>query len=142
MLLERTMMNMGTKLVMILVSLLIGVSNSSAQQKDIIDAFAGYFRTSDVKKISAQFSSTLELSILSEENVYSKAQAAQIMRGFFSKNKPAALKIIHRVNSNPNHKIAVFSMLTARDKFRISISFSSSGTRFLVKEMRIEYDKQ
>ncbi|MEJ7692711.1 DUF4783 domain-containing protein [Daejeonella sp.] len=133
---------MRTKLLMILVSLLMGVSDLQAQQADIVDAFAKYFRTSDAGKMSDEFSSTLQLNILSEENVYSKAQAEQIMRDFFSKNKPTSVKIVHRLRSNPNYKIAVLSMLTAKDKFRISISYSGSGTRFLIKEMRIEYDKQ
>ncbi len=133
---------MRAKLFIILVFFLIGVSDSKAQQTDFIDALARYFRTSDASKMSDGFSSTLQLNILSEENVYSKAQAEQIMRDFFSKNKPVSVKIIHRLTSNPNYKLAVLSMLTAKDSFRVSISLSSSGTRFLVKEMRIEYDKQ
>lgn len=133
---------MRTKLFLILVSLLIGVPNAKAQQPDIIDVVAKHIRASDASKVSAQFSSVLQLNILSEENVYSKAQAQQILRDFFSKNKPVSVKIIHRLGSNPNYKLAVLSMLTAKDKFRISISFSSNGTRFLIKDMRIEYDKQ
>lgn len=127
---------------MIFVSLLIGSLKLQAQQSDLIDAIAKYFRTSDAAKISGEFSSTLQLNILSEESVHSKAQAEQIIRDFFSKNKPVSVKIIHRLTSNPNYKLAVLSMLTAKEKFRISITLSSSGNRFLIKEMRIEEDKQ
>ncbi len=133
---------MRTKLLVILVSLLMGVLNLEAQQTDIADAFARYFRTSDESKMAGDFSSALQLNILSEENVYSKAQAQQIMRDFFSKNKPVSVTVVNRLSSNENYKLAVLSMVTDKDKFRISISFSSTGKRFLVKEMRIEYDKQ
>lgn len=133
---------MRTKLFSLFVCLIMSMSVASAQQSDVFDSLAKYFSTSDAPKISALFSSTLELNILSEENVYSKAQAEQIMRDFFSKNEPASVKIIHRLNSNPNFKLAVFSMATAKDKFRISISVSSNADAFLVKQIRIEYDKQ
>ena len=103
---------------------------------------ARYFKSADAEKISAYFSSTLELHILSEENLYSKAQAEQIIRDFFSKNKPVSLKIIHRLSSNPNYELAVFLLATKDDKFRVSISLSSNGERFLVKEIRIEQDKE
>ena len=133
---------MRTKLLLILVCVLSALSAARAQQSDVIDALARYFGASDAQKISTYFSSTLELNILSDENVYSKAQAEQIMRDFFSKNKPVSIKIVHRLSSNPNYKLAVFSMVTAKDKFRVSISLGSSGETFLVKEIRIEYDKQ
>ena len=124
------------------VCLIMSMSVASAQQGDVFDSLAKYFSASDAPKISSLFSSTLELNILSEEDVYSKAQAEQIMRDFFSKNEPVSVKIIHRLNSNPNFKLAVFSIATVKDKFRISISLSSDAETFLVKQIRIEYDKQ
>jgi hypothetical protein len=133
---------MRTKFLLIIVSFFSSLLTARSQQTDVIDALARYFSASDAQKVSAYFSSTLELNILSEENVYSKAQAEQIMRDFFSKNKPVSIKIVHRLSSNPNYKLAVFSMVTAKDKFRVSISLGSSGETFLVKEIRIEHDKQ
>jgi hypothetical protein len=133
---------MRTKLLLIFLSLLVTLSPLRAQQIDVVDALARHFHASDAQKISEYFSSTLELNILSEENIYSKAQAEQIMRDFFSRNKAVSVKIIHRVTSNPNYKLAVLSVVTANDKFRVSISLSSNGEKFLVKEIRIEQDNQ
>ena len=132
---------MRTKLILIFVSLLYSISTASAQQQDVIDTLAKFFNTADASKISTLFSSTLELDILAQENLYSKAQAELIMRDFLSKNKPLSVKIIHRLLSNPNYKLAVLSMATIKDKFRVSISLSSNDESFLVKQIRIEYDK-
>ena len=115
---------------------------SVVQQGDVIDTISGYLKTSNVRELSQYFSSVIELSILAEEEVYSKAQAELVLRDFFSKNKPSSVKIIHRLNSNPNHKFAVLSILTDKDKFRISISLSNTGDKFLIKEIRIEHDKE
>ena len=132
---------MRTKLILIFVSLLYSISTASAQQQDVIDTLAKFFNTADASKISTLCSSTLELDILAQENLYSKAQAELIMRDFLSKNKPLSVKIIHRLLSNPNYKLAVLSMATIKDKFRVSISLSSNDESFLVKQIRIEYDK-
>ena len=132
---------MRTKLILIFVSLLYSISTASAQQQDVIDTLAKFFNTADASKISTLFSSTLELDILAEENLYSKAQAELIMRDFLSKNKPLSVKIIHRLLSNPNYKLAVLSMATIKDKFRVSISLSTNDESFLIKQIRIEYDK-
>lgn len=133
---------MRTRLLLILVSLFYSISTTSAQQSDVIDVLAKYFSAADAPKISSMFSSTLELDILSEEDLHSKAQAELIMRDFFSKNKPVSIKIIQRLSSNPDYKLAVFLMSTSKDKFRVSISLSSNDEGFLIKQIRIEYDKQ
>ena len=133
---------MRTRLLLICVSLIFSISTARAQQSDVIDVLAKYFAAADASKISSMFSSTLELDILSEEDLHSKAQAELIMRDFFSKNKPVSVKIIHRLVSNPDFKLAVFLMSTSQDKFRVSLSLSSNDDGFLIKQIRIEYDKQ
>lgn len=116
-------------------------SFARAQQKDVIDTLSGYFKTAQAEKIAEYLPSVVELDILGEKNSYSSAQAEIILRDFFTKNKPASVKIINRLSSNPNHKLTILSLQSAKDKFRISISLSSNAERFLVAEIRIEYDK-
>ncbi len=135
-------MSMAKRLLPILIVFLTILTAAKTKQAADIDVLAKYFTAGDAQKVSEYFSSTLELNILSEENLYSKPQAEQIIRDFFSKNKPVSVKIIHRLISNPNYKLAVLSMVTAKDKFRVTISLSSNGERFLIKEMRIEYEKE
>lgn len=133
---------MDLKFFRIFISFVLIASTAQARQADIIDTITGYFKDAETQKLSAYFSSPVELNILSEENSYSTAQAELIMRNFFSKNKPVSVKVVHRLTSNPNYKLAVLSMQTAKDKFRVSISLRNSGERLLVREIRIEYDKQ
>jgi hypothetical protein len=115
---------------------------AKSQNKDVIDNLSGFFKTAEAQKISEYFSSAVELNILAEENSYSKAQAEIILRDFFFRNKPLSVKILHRLSSNPDYKLAVLSLQTAKDNFRVSISLTSNGERFLINEIRIEFDKQ
>ena len=58
----------------------------SYMQGDIVDNLPTLFKAGNSKELAKNFSSSVELSILGEEDVYSKAQAEQILRDFFTKH--------------------------------------------------------
>ena len=133
---------MGTKMFFTLITVLNLFFNSEPQQKDTFDTLSGYFRSSGSREIAAYFSPLIEMNILSDENEYSKAQAELILRDFFQKNKPVSVRVVHRLSSNPNFRFAVLSYQTDSEKFRVSVSMSREGEKFLIKVIRIEYDKE
>lgn len=133
---------MEKRFLQIFIFIVVSAPSALAQQKDIIDSLLGYLRASDAKNIAANFSSSVELNILGDENTYSKAQAEQVIRNFLTRNKPLNVRLVHRLTSNPAYRLAVFSVKTDSDSFRVTISLSSSGEHFLIREMRIESDKQ
>lgn len=133
---------MGSKILLFIISFLFTSSTAEVQQKDVIDVLSVYFKESNSKDLAGHFSSLIEMSIMSEENEYSKAQAELILRDFFLKNKPASVKVIHRLSSSANYRFAVLSFQTTNDNYRISISLALEGDRFLIKVIRIEYDKE
>lgn len=132
---------MGTKLLLAVISFIFIFSDARSQQKDVVDTLSGFVKAANTRDLSGYFSSIIDMSILEDENEYSKPQAELILRNFFSKNKPVSVSILHRLNSNPNYLYAVLSVLTVTNKFRFSISLSN-GDKFLIKEIRIEYDKE
>jgi hypothetical protein len=109
---------------------------------DSFDEIADFLKESDSRNIAAFFAPFIEMNILSEENEYSKAQAELILRDFLLKNKANSVKIVHKLNSNPNYRFAVFSYHGVEKKFRISISMTKEGESFIIKSIRIEYDKE
>jgi len=133
---------MGTKIFITIITVLNLLFYSEPQQKDSFDTLSGYFRSSGSREIAAYFSPLIEMNILSDESEYSKAQAELILRDFFQRNKPVSVRVIHRLSSNPNFRFAVLSYQTDKDKYRVSISMSREGEKFLIKVIRIEYDKE
>lgn len=115
---------------------------AQAQTPDIIDDVFALLKTSDTKEISKHFASTVELTILTEEDVYSKVQAELILKNFLDKHQPEAVKIIHRLNSNPNYRFGVALLSTSNGSFRTSFSMKNTAGRFQITEMRIEQDKE
>ena len=134
---------MGAKILIIsIISCFFSSMPAEVQQKDIFDTLSGYFKDSNSKEIAGYFASVIELEILSEEGEYSKAQAELILRDFFSKHTPVSVKVIHRLSSSSNYKFGVLYLQSKEDKLRVSISMANNGSKFWIKTITIENDKE
>ncbi len=108
---------------------------------DPVERTAALIKTNSVKELVKTFASNIELTILSEDNVYSREQAEVILNNFFTKDTPTGIKIIHRVDSNPELRFAVCILNTRNGNFRTSFSLRSSNGNYEVTELRIEEEK-
>lgn len=124
-----------------LIVLFVNMSSFVSFQGDIIDSLSAHFKTGNSKEIAASFSPSVDLIIIDEEDVYSKAQAEQILRSFFSKYPPIKSAVIHRLNTNPNYRYGALSLATKNGTFRVSVTMKKSGTAFFITELRIETEK-
>ena len=123
--------------------LFVHLSPNNALQADIVDQLAANFRLGNSKEIAKNFSSSIELIIIDQEDVYSKAQAEQILKDFFIKNPPTKVAIVHQLNNVP-FRLGILSMQTKSGKFRVTISMAlkKPSNTFLITELRIEADKE
>ncbi len=108
---------------------------------DPIDKVADLIRDGNTAELSKLFAPNVEITILGQENVYSKEQSEVILDKFFGQNKPLSVKILHKVNSNPNYLFAVLTLITDKGSFRVSYTLKgTNGTPQLI-ELRIETEK-
>jgi hypothetical protein len=123
--------------------LFVHFSPNNALQADIVDQLAANFRLGNSKEIAKNFSSSIELIIVDQEDVYSKAQAEQILKDFFIKNPPSKVSIVHQLNNVP-FRLGILYMQTKSGKFRVTISMAlkKPSNTFLITELRIEADKE
>ena len=122
--------------------MLLFVVASLFAKADVIDDIAGHLKSGDIKALSAYFSSTVELSVLGQEDIYSNVQAGIILKDFFQKNPPKSYKVIHKVTSNVNYKLGVILLTTSNDSFRVSYELKSTEGKFQIAQMRIEENKE
>jgi hypothetical protein len=115
--------------------------SSVSFQGDIIPELAAFFKSANSKEIGAHFSPTVDLIVLEDEENYSKVQAEQIIRDFFTKHPPVSSTIIHTIDTNPNYRFCILSLSTRSGKFRVSVTLKKTGTSFFITELRIEADK-
>ncbi|MBB2145519.1 DUF4783 domain-containing protein [Pedobacter sp. LMG 31464] len=126
-----------------LMLLLLHFPSNNTAQADIIDDLSVHFKVGNSKEIAKNFAGSVELIIIDQEDVYSKAQAEQILRDFFVKNSPNKIAIVHRLSTNPNYRLGIFSLGTKTGKFRVTITLKKNvANAFLITELRIEPDKE
>ncbi|MFD1631483.1 DUF4783 domain-containing protein [Pseudopedobacter beijingensis] len=109
---------------------------------DIIDDVAQSFKNGNAKSLAQYFASSIELSMLNQEDVYSSAQAEIIFKDFFQKNTPVSTRVIHKVTSNANYKFGVILLSTSKNNYRISYELKSASGKFLITQVRIEENKE
>jgi len=127
-----------TRSLFILIISLSSLFSSKPFQADIIDDLSSYFRSSNAKEIARNFASTIELIIVDEEDVYSKAQGEQILKDFFIKHPPVKTSIFHKINTNPNYRFGVILLSTSKETFRVSVTMKKFNNTYLITELRIE----
>ena len=124
-----------------LILLILPLSFVFAGPADIIDKTVELIKQGNVNELAKSFSSTLELTVLDQENVYSNVQAEVILTNFFKNNQPKSVTILHRIASNPNYRFAVLILATNNGAYRISLSLKNVNGRFELNELRIETEK-
>jgi hypothetical protein len=107
-----------------------------------IDNAAALLKSGNIRELAKMFASTVEITILNEENIYSATQAELVLQNFFKSNPVKSLTIVHRVTSNPNIRYAVLSLVTATATYRTSVSLKLVNGQFLLNEIKIENEKK
>ena len=123
------------------VILLTHLFNPVVFQNDIVDSLSALFKSANSKEIGKNFAASVELKINEEEDSYSKAQAEQILREFFTKTSPLNSTVVHLINTNPNYRFGVLSLHTKNGKFRVAITLKKTANTFFITELRIEPEK-
>lgn len=103
---------------------------------DPYEDIANAIRSGDAKSVSRFFSNSVDLTLISQEDVYSKAQAEQIIKDFFNKNTPRSFSIIHRGESKDGAKYAIGNLTTSSGNYRVYYYFKISGSSVNIQELR------
>ncbi|HKR04292.1 MAG TPA: DUF4783 domain-containing protein [Bacteroidia bacterium] len=106
---------------------------------DVFDNISSAIRTGDARQLSRFFNTNVDLTILNQEEVYSKAQAEQIVKDFFSKNTPKSFTIIHNGLSKEGSKYAIGNLVTVQgSNYRTYLYIKQSGGAEYIQELRFE----
>ena len=125
--------------------LLIAILNPalplSAQTDKIPEGIVLSFRAGNAAELSKFFHNNVELIILEKEDVYSRSQAEQIIRKFFSEHKPESFKIIFE-GGKENSRYAIGSLRTPEKSYRVYILIKKQEESPLIHQLRIEEEEE
>ena len=97
-------------------------------------------KSGNSQAVAQYFNTSIDLSILDQENVCSKAQAEIIVRDFFAKHKPSSFKIEHEGNAQDGSTYMIVKIGTASGNYRIYYLLKQSANQLLIHKFRIDTD--
>jgi len=121
-------------LFMLMVGIFIFTSSVQAQVPDDIIVS---LRTGNASNLAKYFSPNVELVVLENENVYSKAQAEQVLADFFKKNPPQKFSIIHQGGKDDSSYV-IGNLQVPNNKFRVYFLIKSKNNLPYIHQLRIE----
>lgn len=113
----------------------------NAQTEKIPEGITLSFRAGNATELSKFFHSNIELIILEKEDVYSRSQAVQIIRKFFTTHKPEAFKIIFE-GGKENSRYAIGCLQTSEMKYRVYFLMKKQDGSPLIHQLRIEEEEK
>ncbi len=108
---------------------------------DPIDNVADLIKQGNVHELSKLFANNIEITLLTDENVYSRIQAELVLQKFFTQNKPRTVKLLHRVNSSANYRFGVLLVNTDKGNYRVACTLNQIDGALSIIELRIETEK-
>ena len=108
-----------------------------AEKDRVIDAM----RMGDARELASLFIASIDLTVKEASDVYSKAQAEQILRKFFNENPPVDMVIEHSGVSKSGDKSFIGILRTRTGYFRTTFFLKKGEAGFQVKQLRIENSK-
>jgi hypothetical protein len=94
-------------------------------------------KTGNAKVLASFFNQNVELVILNDDNVYSKAQAEQIVSVFFARNVPEKFTIIHQ-SGKEGAKFVIGQLTTKQGPFRVTFLLKKTEEKEIIHQLRID----
>jgi Domain of unknown function (DUF4783) len=114
-------------------SILLGATPPS------FNAIAKAMSSGDVEMLSKYLANSVEISILSQEDIYDKAQAVATLRDFFQKNKPKNFTQVH--SGSAKGKAAEYSICdlsTSVTNYRVYVYMAVVNDNYVIQELRFD----
>lgn len=117
------------------ISGLLFVTNKVKAQ--VPDEIIQSLKSGNSKILSDYFNQNVELVVLENDNVYSKAQAQQIVSKFFSSNSPESFTIIHQ-GGKEGAQYVIGNLSTNTGSFRVYFLLKKNNGKDYIHQLRIE----
>jgi hypothetical protein len=114
---------------------------STTAHADPIDNVSNLLKQGNTHGLSQLFAQSVEMTLMDQESVYSDTQAELVLNRFFSENKPKSIKLLHKINSNPNYLFGVMFLTTDKGVYRIAVTLNGNAGNMKIIELRIEAEK-
>ena len=130
------------KKIIIIGLLLCAVLPVQARMQDDIDRIMSYIQeaieSGNGESLASKSSSFVEVTLLGNSTLYSRAQAGYILKEFFREHPPSNFKIQRRMNvGNDWYMYGNYRNSSENASYRLEVRIRRNGDRYEIKNIRI-----
>ncbi|HNS28941.1 MAG TPA: DUF4783 domain-containing protein [Tenuifilaceae bacterium] len=125
-----------TILLLVSVGIVFGLYATS-DLPNIIEKVSVAMSKGEAAEIAKYLNPTVEVEILGQDNIYSKAQTELMLKDFFAKNKPKSFKVNHQGTKGATG-FAIGILISETASFRVSLFFKAEKETYKIHQLRIE----
>jgi hypothetical protein len=96
-------------------------------------------RQGNARDLAKHFGNTIDLTVSGKQEMYSRAQAEQVLRGFFLKNPPRSFILKSKSTGNTATPCGIGTYTsTASQHFRVYFLIKKIGNQSFIQQLSIE----
>ena len=114
------------------------LAQDSAEEQKTFDGIGKAVKAGQSSDLAVYLASSIECDLLGKDEVYSKPQATQVMKDFFTKNKPKNFTTLHKSGKGQVKYIIGNYTTTAGENYRMTFFVKQEGNKYLVQQIRVE----
>ncbi len=108
-------------------------------QEDNMSAITAAITAGNADALGKYFDANVEVALKEVERSYTKTEAINIIKDFFTKNKPSNFKQVHQGASKGQDSKYFIGNLTANTgSFRVYVFMKVSGSNSVIQEIRFD----
>lgn len=96
------------------------------------------FKSGNAESVAGMCKDKCLISVLGDEGVYSKSQATQVLKSFFSKNPASSFSFIHKGSGSSEGAFGIGNYVSHGEEYRVTIHFKKIGDSFKIESITIE----
>jgi hypothetical protein len=89
-------------------------------------------------EVARYFNAMVDLTLPGYDDSYSKAQAGQILKEFFTQQPVKSLKVTRQGNSPDGSQYTIGTLETSKKSYRIYFLIKATGGQYLVQQFQIQ----
>ena len=110
-------------------------------QDAVRDQIVAAMKTGNSRDLASHFIPNIDLTVKETGDVYSKAQAEQILRKFFNDHPPVDLVVEHSKLSKLGDIYYICILRTRNGYFRVTFFVKKTDDEYRIRQLRIEDSK-
>jgi hypothetical protein len=120
--------------------LLVGIlsCNVLVAQSDISPAVSAALKKGDAAALASYFMPQLEITLIGKDGLFDKAQAQQMLAGFFKDNPPQSFSIKHQGTSKLDDQFRIGELNTTNGIYRVTFFMKKNNNVLQIKQLKIE----